>query len=301
MPETPLQHCCRIMIVEDDPACRRLMEETLAARNRDLVLCENGAVALTCLEEIGFDVDLVISDLAMPSMDGMELLKFLARRSKDFRILVVTGSSKRETVLAALGAGAAEYLTKPLDVKQLRETVERLLADRRSGLTSQTAVHTDQRNWFQVSGPTRKEYLTRFRNLVDLLLRHEVSEKQREEILAAVYELGQNALEWGNRFTEEKRIRFGVFLLPDRVVLRFQDEGEGFEPDQVESPRDDPVGLQKRRKKGGKRPGGFGIYMVRKLADRLDFADHGRAAVYTKVLDRRQRKPGAGGDPPAPR
>ena len=94
---------------------------------------------------------------------------------------------------------------------------------------------------------------------------------------------GRNAIEWGNRFNAEKAFRISYRHFNDRVVLKFEDEGEGFDPTARVDPTADPEHLAKREA-AGKRPGGYGIHMLHALMDKVAYSEKGNVVVMTKYL-----------------
>src|SRR5205814_5138245 len=104
-------------------------------------------------------------------------------------------------------------------------------------------------------------------------------------------ELVQNAKEWGNRFDPKKNIRLGLRMAPDRIVLRIEDQGAGFDPALVPDPSIDPKAHIQSRIASGKRMGGWGLFIARKRMDELSFNQAGNAAYITKFLARANALP----------
>jgi len=122
----------RILIVEDDDAVRRSLSETLADEGYDVSLADSAEAALSHLEEASPDV--VLSDVRMPGMDGVDLLELLKRRAPGIDVVLMTAFDDMPTVVRAMREGAFEFLVKPLKRAALRQVMERLFADRESRL-----------------------------------------------------------------------------------------------------------------------------------------------------------------------
>src|SRR6185436_7977738 len=107
----------KILIVDDEPAVLFALSEALADRRRGVKVATatNGNEAVTILESE--KVDLVVTDLRMPEMDGFELMAWLRRSFPHLPVIVMTGFAA-ETA-ARLGEGALEVLEKPFDVALL--------------------------------------------------------------------------------------------------------------------------------------------------------------------------------------
>ena len=121
----------RVLIVDDDPALRRLALDVLADAGHELLEAPDGARALELLRERS--VDVVVSDLRMPGLDGLQLLA-AARRLPDPPVVVVlTAFGSVPQAVEAMRLGAFDFMEKPLpSPATLRRTVERALRERRA-------------------------------------------------------------------------------------------------------------------------------------------------------------------------
>ena len=118
----------RVLIVDDDEAIRTSITEALARHDRDVRAAENATTALSGLDR--WRPDVVLSDVRMPGLDGLELLQLLAERVPDADVIMMTAFDDMPTIVSAMRAGAVEFLVKPLDLGELRQTIDRLFADR---------------------------------------------------------------------------------------------------------------------------------------------------------------------------
>lgn len=105
-----------ILIVEDDEAIQRLITTTLETQNYRFLTASNGSQAL--LEAVSHNPDIVILDLGLPDMDGVEIIKKI-RSWSTMPIIVVSARSMDQDKIDALDAGADDYLTKPFSVEEL--------------------------------------------------------------------------------------------------------------------------------------------------------------------------------------
>src|SRR5215210_9489639 len=126
---TPLQACpARLLIADDDVAVRSVLAELLCAEYE----CEavgSAEEALGLLKSGGFQ--LVLSDLAMPGMSGLELIQRVRELSPDTLVIVVSGSQEIESAVEALRAGAFDYIVKPFDLEHIQFAVRRALEHQR--------------------------------------------------------------------------------------------------------------------------------------------------------------------------
>jgi CheY-like chemotaxis protein len=117
----------QILIAEDEITSRVILKEAIAEINAgiEIITVENGSDALEQATSKNFD--LVIIDLIMPVMDGIEALKVIHMSEPDLPILVTTGVEDEELKKEALKGGANIILTKPLDIVEFTSSVRNLL------------------------------------------------------------------------------------------------------------------------------------------------------------------------------
>jgi CheY-like chemotaxis protein len=119
----------RILLVDDQDHLRRLLERALIKAGHEVITASNGRQAIALAGQSRFDV--VISDVRMPDLGGVELLERLHAEDADLPVLLVSGSPDLETAMKAVQYGALEYLVKPVGLEKLRESAARAIALRR--------------------------------------------------------------------------------------------------------------------------------------------------------------------------
>ncbi len=117
-----------ILVVDDNAVSQRLLAHTLRKYNHTVLTVSSAAAALGELNTQSFD--LVITDLAMPEMDGIALLKTIHAETRwlNLPVIMLTASGEDHDRLVAREAGAAGFLTKPTSSNELVETVNQCLA-----------------------------------------------------------------------------------------------------------------------------------------------------------------------------
>ena len=110
-----------ILVVDDEPDLRTLYELTLLREGYRVEAAADLAQARQCLQERRFDV--VITDMRLPDGLGLELLRDMVKQQRPERCVVITAYGSAENAVEALKAGAFDYLTKPVDLKQFRSVV----------------------------------------------------------------------------------------------------------------------------------------------------------------------------------
>ncbi len=114
----------RILVVDDEPSVRFTLEEVLTERGHRVVTAEDGEAALSALQ-LDDPPDVVITDLAMPKLDGLGLLSRLKLSFPELPVVMLTARGSERAAVEAMRAGAYDYLTKPCDIDELGLLVER--------------------------------------------------------------------------------------------------------------------------------------------------------------------------------
>jgi len=120
----------RILLVDDDPAVRRSLSETLSEEGHEVRASESAEVALSQLDE--YAPDLILSDIRMPGLSGIELLECVKERAPSVDVILMTAYDDMPTVVRAMREGAFDFLVKPLQLEELQAVLDRVLADRRA-------------------------------------------------------------------------------------------------------------------------------------------------------------------------
>ncbi len=116
----------RILVVDDDKGVREALSEFLISLGYTVVMAENGEEALRQYRKGEFDV--IMADLIMPSMDGMELLRRVRDTKNDEVIfLMITGHPSIGTAVEAINRGADDYITKPFHLEDVKLRVSKAL------------------------------------------------------------------------------------------------------------------------------------------------------------------------------
>jgi len=119
----------RILIVDDEEVVLRSCQRILADDRHDVDCASDGAEALQKIEAIPYDV--VVLDIMMPRVDGLEVLGKTKENHPDIEIVMMTGLSEIKTAVQSMKLGALDYLPKPFDPDELKLVVERALERRR--------------------------------------------------------------------------------------------------------------------------------------------------------------------------
>jgi len=114
-----------ILVVDDDPVIRRLLEQRLIKENYQVLLAEDGYVGNDILS--GNHVDVVLTDLMMPGdIGGIEVLEFAKNLERNIEVILITAHSSVDTAVEAMKKGASDYLEKPINFTELFLRLEKI-------------------------------------------------------------------------------------------------------------------------------------------------------------------------------
>ena len=170
----------RILVVDDEPQITRVLRTALVSNGHDVTVAQNGMEALELFLKV--QPDLVITDLAMPGMDGIELTRAVRERSAA-PVIVLSVRNQDAQKVAALDEGADDYITKPFSIQELlarvRVQIRRIATDQAEIVIELGAFRIDvQRHQTTVKGhdvhltPKEFDLLLFFARNADRVLTH---------------------------------------------------------------------------------------------------------------------------------
>lgn len=119
----------RILVVDDDQMIREIVVRLLSALGYDCVAAADGLEAVAELKHTPFAV--VITDMMMPRMDGMQLLSFVKEHHPGTDVLVITGHSDTFVYSNIINAGGSDFIIKPFDTDELEAKLKRIFRERK--------------------------------------------------------------------------------------------------------------------------------------------------------------------------
>jgi DNA-binding NtrC family response regulator len=117
-----------VLIVDDDSRIRTSLAHALSSSDTTVRTAADADAALGCLAES--PADIVLADVRMPGMDGLDLLRLLRERAPEVAVVLMTAYDNLPTAATAMREGAADFLVKPLDLHQLRGVIDKVFEDR---------------------------------------------------------------------------------------------------------------------------------------------------------------------------
>jgi len=164
----------RILVVDDEPHVVQIFQDLLAQRGYEVSSCTNGDDAIVKVTKESFD--LVLTDINLPGVDGLEVVRAAKAADKDTCVILITGYASTTTAIGALSQGAYDYLTAPFDLWETAKAIER-------GLESRFLVIENRRL------VTRLEEANRELQQHELILSRMV--KEATQRITALYEAGK--------------------------------------------------------------------------------------------------------------
>jgi CheY-like chemotaxis protein len=273
----------RILVVDDDGATRRLLERLLTSAGHTVASARDGKDALRRLARRRFD--LILLDVWMPRMSGLDLLERLRKRSPRQRVIMLTADDTSATLLHSVKRQATEFVRKPIDPEALLDLV-RMVLERPA--PPPIDVVSARPEWVELVAPCTRVAAERVQDVV-AHLDADLNPDVRESIGFAFRELLMNAVEWGGKLNPRRKVRISYLRAARMVLYRIADPGTGFGPAELEHAaigHPDPTAHLERRDARKLRPGGFGLLMARESVDELIFNEKRNEVVFVKYLDR---------------
>jgi len=291
----------KVLVVEDDESVRHFLNDVAVMEGHEATMAENGLAGLSACKQ--FEPDLIISDIEMPRMNGLEMLEKIRRFDNESIVVMITGHGSEDYAIQALRLGAHNYLKKPVHHGELTG----LLKKYQSVVANRTIVGA-------VPGKTiRREFTMQFDNNLDaadkivdhlvLQAADRLSRKDRLGIHLGLLELLANAMEHGNlKITYDEKARAlenntlqelrdqrssDPSLSNRRVTVDFKsdetgcqwiisDEGEGFDWKSVPDPLN-PVHMTSHN--------GRGIIISRRHFDEFEYIGKGNVVRVKKYAN----------------
>ena len=275
----------RILIVEDDELLRELLGSVLSGEGYVVSCANDGSQAQRELGTTPFQ--LMLLDVWLPDMSGLDLLADLADRHGTMRVIVMTQDNSPETLLSAIRERAFDYIAKPFEVPDIIELVRNTLA---SSAVPNIQVLSARPNWVELLVPCDLQAAGRIQGFLARLA-VDLPDDVRNAVAQVFRELLTNAVEWGGKLDAKRNVRVAYLRTPRMVLYRIADPGPGFRFEDlkhaaINNPEEDPLQHTVVREQQGLRPGGLGMVIVRGLADELLYNERQNEVVFIKYLDK---------------
>lgn len=270
------------LIIEDDPDASFILASLVADRGFETVQSYTGEEGLRLAREI--EPDIIFLDLMLPDLDGYKICEALKldRETNPIPVVMVTALSAPRDRVEGFRVGADAYVSKPYTPEDIDQAVAQVFALQDRIASDKVELH------LRFDLASEADNLQSVNELFGIVLRHtKLSDREIHQLRMAFLELGQNAIEWGNRLDKSKTVKITVHICSDRVEIEICDEGPGFDPRNLphaSNGGDDPTIHFSVRQMLGLRDGGFGILIAKGLVDEVRYNERGNAVTLIKRI-----------------
>ena len=276
----------RILVVDDDRALRHALSTLLEGAGHIVSQAGDGPEALARLA--GGPTDLMLLDLGLPGMGGMEVLARVRALASPPRVVVVTADDTPETLLEAIRGQVDGYVRKPFAPGGIVDVISDVLA-KPPAAALPIEVVSARPEWVEILVPCSLDAANRIQGFM-MTLEAGLPEHVRESVGSAFHELLFNGVEWGGKLDPTRKVRISCIRTRRMLLYRIADPGEGFDIGRlshaaISNPDDNPLQHALVREEKGLRPGGLGLAITRTLVDELVYNEKRNEVVFVKYLD----------------
>jgi len=263
-----------VLVVDDEPDVLGTLTEILTELRLNPISAENGLEALDVIKTA--KIDLMITDLMMPGMNGFELIQRTRQLNLNIPIAVISGHGEVRNVVNALTQGAYNFITKPFTIKEIENIVKRGLRLREFSLGTHRLLE-GIRNSTEMSIPSYPHLLPSAALYIvrECQWRGIEDETFLSNISICVDELLTNALMHGNELDETRKIFLAQVFDQEKVTISIEDQGKGFDYKKILSgftENADTLPVQR------------GLFIVHYLMDEISFNEKGTKVTVVKYL-----------------
>jgi len=272
-----------VLLADDDSSGRMVFRRVLEYEGYRVIEAGDGQAALDVLRSE--PIDLLLTDVVMPGMDGIELLERARQLQPHVRAIVMTGNKTNETVIGAFRNQACDFLSKPFHIEELLEAVTTAMERDPNCLIE---IISDKPDWIELRVPCDLNAVEPIQKFLSEL-QGNLPKETREAIGSVFRELLNNAIEHGGKLDPTKRVEVKYISLKRAIMYSIKDPGEGFDLKAVEhaafaNPDDEPYRHMQVRQQKGLRPGGFGIMLASQTIDELIYNQKHNELIFVKYI-----------------
>ncbi len=267
----------RVLVVEDSKTMQAFLKNLLRTEDYEVIVASDGETGLETfqqglIENNSFDI--VMTDIIMPGISGLDLLEKIKILNRDTVVVVLTSDSTVETAIEALNLGANNFLHKPPNAEEILNVLWRAAKQREIFLENEELNPFTERT-IHIEIPSQLKFIKGIAHniIADAKLMGYDEGDLRDKIPVTVDEAVTNAIKHGNKFQENKKVYIDVSIDVGRIKIVVADEGEGFDVSAVPDPTD-PMNFLK--------PSGRGILFMNIGMDRVRYNQKGNVLTLLK-------------------
>lgn len=268
----------KILIVDDEKNILKLLSHELESMNFKTITVETAENALEIINKQ--NVDIIILDLILPFMSGLEFMKKLKESQIYIPTIVITGFATRQNAISAIKLGAVNYITKPFELEEISRGISKIIKTfplSFSPLSKNYKEPTNEYKTIEINIPSDIELIrgVSTRILEEAFSNGIINKENEMPIRLALDEALANAIEHGNNYGVQKLVNIKCTFASDKLEITIKDEGRGFSPEAVFDPRDEENILAS---------GGRGIFLIKCYMDEVKFNKQGNEITMIKYI-----------------
>lgn len=267
----------RVLVVEDSKTMQIFLRNLLEPEDYDVVVANDGESGLELFQQGMVEsrpFDIVMTDVVMPRMSGLDLLKKVRTLNRDTIVVVLTSDANVDTAIEALNLGANNFLHKPPNSEEILSVMWRATKQREIFLENAELNPFTERT-IHIEIPSQLKFIKGIAHniIADAKLMGYDENELRDKIPVTVDEAVTNAIKHGNKFQEDKKVYIDIHIDIDRIKIVVADEGPGFNVKTVPDPTD-PTNFLK--------PSGRGILFMSIGMDEVRYNEKGNILTLIK-------------------
>jgi DNA-binding response OmpR family regulator len=273
----------RALIVDSGPELNELLRRMFEHEKWQVDVAANNEDAMEKAKAQAYD--LIVTGIHTTGSEDVEFLRRLRMVRPQTRVIILTDEFTTGDVLAAIRECAFSYFSRPFSTEKMAEMIRIAMTEPywSDGIEVLMATPNWVRLCVRCDLPTANRLVQFYREASGL------PDAETEEVAAAFREILVNAMEHGAGFDPSQHVEVSYVRTRHMVLCRVRDPGQGFSLEELQhsalgNPEADPFKHMDTREAQGKRPGGFGILMAKRLVDDLIYNEKGNDVLLVKYL-----------------
>jgi len=261
----------KILIVDDDRGRAEQIQQLLLTKNFTSEIISTGDSALRFIQDNGFD--LILTNLLLKDMDGVELVATIQQLQPDLPVVIMSTPQHTSRTIKALYAGAHHFIREPFELKEVVDTIEKLLCYPKEKILMQKVLPflNEQAQFVIPSDFAFMGAVVQY--TCELVVKFEIAEPDNIHLKIALLEAITNAIEHGNQFSPKKTVQIQIKVNREQATFIVKDQGPGFDYRNLPDPTK-PENITKVR--------GRGVYMIYRIMDSVRFNPAGNQITMIK-------------------
>jgi len=271
----------KILLFDDDLMTHSLSKYIFAKED---AIFTGLTSAVNCVEDIKREQpDLIVMDIMMPEINGMEALKKIRKNSPDLPVIVSSAMAQDQVARIGIDLNIAGFIEKPIKAKAYIKAA----LNAANYNPDQDNIEFDEmdQGWMDFVITSSSSTIDLLGRYLSSLSNQPVPSAVLQDVVYCTRELVGNAIEWGNLNNPKFKVRVSTIFLDDRVMIKISDEGSGFNTKELFNEKNF-MDLQEQREVEGKRLGGFGVTIVKEKMDSISFSNKGNSVLMVKKFDK---------------